>query len=122
MQNREVEAFPKQNYEYTATHDHVAGALVCEALASGKVRYGRNVDTVVSGATGMMSCKGVCEGDKKTTADTWGDHEALEAVVDGATKEFTLQKLDTGIQVADSIGATIGTDAFCKFEFTPEKN
>jgi hypothetical protein len=122
MQNREVEPFPKQNYEFTATANHVAGEMVCEALASGEVRFGRVVDTVASGSIGMMSCLGVFECDKETTADTWSDRRKLEAVVDGTTKQFTLQVHDKGICVGRSIGASIGTDTFTKFELIPELN
>ena len=117
MQNREVEPFPKQNYEFTATVDHLAGDIVYDGG-----RYGRVVDDVAATAKGMMSCRGVFECDKKTTANTWSDNAKLEAVVDGTTKHVTLQALDMGICIGRAVGATVGTDTYAVIELIPEMN
>lgn len=119
MQNREVEPFPKQNYEVEATVDHSAGDIVLE-----NGRYGRVVNDVDYSVdpTMMLSCRGVFECDKETTADTWSDGAKLEAVVDGTTKQVTVQALDKGVCIGKAVGATIGTDTYAKIELLPELN
>ncbi|HUT90457.1 MAG TPA: hypothetical protein VMY37_13225 [Thermoguttaceae bacterium] len=117
MQNREVEAFPKQNYEVTVAAAHAAGDMCLEGG-----RYGRIVDTVLISTAAMMSCRGVFEIDKATTANTWSDRQKLEAVVNGTTKLFTVQALDKGVCIGEAVGATIGTDTFAKVELIPELN
>jgi hypothetical protein len=117
MINREVQSFPTQNYEVTVAVAHSAGDMCLEGG-----RYGRMVDDTVISTAGMMSCRGIFECAKKTTANTWSDRQKLEAVVDGTTKLITIQALDTGVCIGEAVGATIGTDTFTKFELIPELN
>lgn len=117
MTNREVEQFPKQNYEVTVAAAHAAGDMCLEGG-----RYGRIVDTTLISTATMMSCRGVFECAKTVTANTWSDRQKLEAVVDGTTKLFTIRALDQGVCIGEAIGASIGTDTFAKVELLPELN
>jgi len=117
MQNREVQSFPTQNYEVTVAVAHAAGDMCLEGG-----RYGRIVDTALISTAQMMSCRGVFECAKTVTANTWSDRQKVEAVVDGATKLFTLRALDQGVCIGEAVGATINTATFAKFELIPELN